>query len=482
VSPSKTRHSFATLEPANPASLIAAAADVALLVDEKGVIRDVSVANTDMAALGSADWVGRRWTETVTIESRPKVEALLQSAGASVGVPASGTAPARAWRHVNHSSREGANVPVLYSTVPAGPPGQILAIGRDLRQLAEVQQRLIAAQQSLERDYLRLRQMEVRYRVLFQAVSEALLIVDAATLKVVEANPAATEVFGETARKLVGRPIVDCFDPDSHATLRALLENVRSPRRTEAARLRLASGVPDVAVSAATFRQDSQTLYVVRVTPPGTLESEPASAPGRRALLAAVHDAPDALVVTDPSGRILYANASFVQLVQFEAVEQVMGQPIDRWLGRSGVDVAVLLSTVRHGEAVRLFPTVVRAQDGGETQVEISASSGAGDDAQPWLGFLIRDVGRRLPTTPERAANGIGRPVEQLTELVGRVPLKDIVSETTDLIEQLCIEAALKLTRDNRAAAAEMLGLSRQSLYVKLRRYGLGDYPAEAQD
>jgi DNA-binding NtrC family response regulator len=65
--------------------------------------------------------------------------------------------------------------------------------------------------------------------------------------------------------------------------------------------------------------------------------------------------------------------------------------------------------------------------------------------------------------------------VEQLTELVGRVSLKDLVRETTDVIERLCIEAALELTRDNRASAAEMLGLSRQSLYVKLRRYGLGD-------
>ena len=63
----------------------------------------------------------------------------------------------------------------------------------------------------------------------------------------------------------------------------------------------------------------------------------------------------------------------------------------------------------------------------------------------------------------------------QLTELVGRVPMKDIVGETTDLIEKRCIEAALELTRDNRASAAEILGLSRQSLYVKLRRFGMGD-------
>jgi DNA-binding NtrC family response regulator len=59
--------------------------------------------------------------------------------------------------------------------------------------------------------------------------------------------------------------------------------------------------------------------------------------------------------------------------------------------------------------------------------------------------------------------------------MVGRVPLKDLVRESTDLIEKLCIEAALELTGDNRASAAEVLGLSRQSLYAKLRRYGLGD-------
>ena len=42
-------------------------------------------------------------------------------------------------------------------------------------------------------------------------------------------------------------------------------------------------------------------------------------------------------------------------------------------------------------------------------------------------------------------------------------------------IERLCIETALELTGNNRASAAELLGLSRQSLYVKLRRYGLAD-------
>ncbi len=53
--------------------------------------------------------------------------------------------------------------------------------------------------------------------------------------------------------------------------------------------------------------------------------------------------------------------------------------------------------------------------------------------------------------------------------------LRDLVRETTDVIEKLCIEAALELSKDNRASAAQMLGLSRQSFYAKLRRYGLGE-------
>jgi transcriptional regulator PpsR len=118
---------------------------------------------------------------------------------------------------------------------------------------------------------------------------------------------------------------------------------------------------------------------------------------------------------------------------------------------------------------------------GSVVDVEVSAVSvTSGRDRA--FGFVIRDVGRRLGGGSLQAANAERpqpRTVEQLTELVGRVPLKDLVGETTDIIERLCIEAALELTQDNRAAAAEMLGLSRQSLYVKLRRHGLGDLPAD---
>jgi DNA-binding NtrC family response regulator len=89
------------------------------------------------------------------------------------------------------------------------------------------------------------------------------------------------------------------------------------------------------------------------------------------------------------------------------------------------------------------------------------------------LGFTVRNVEKRL-ATDLKTTRALPHSADELAELIGRVPLKDLVRETTDVIERLCIEAALKFTGDNRAAAAEMLGLSRQSLYAKLRRHGLG--------
>jgi transcriptional regulator PpsR len=186
---------------------------------------------------------------------------------------------------------------------------------------------------------------------------------------------------------------------------------------------------------------------------------------------------PDALVVCDGEGRILAANRSFLDLAQLASEEQARNEPLERWLGRPGVDMGVLSANLRQGGEVRLFATTLRGELGPSVEVEISATR-IGEAEAPAFAYAIRNVERRRAVEP-RDARALPRSVEQLTELVGRVSLKELVRETTDVIERLCIEAALELTRDNRASAAEMLGLSRQSLYVKLRRYGLGDLGGE---
>jgi len=449
------------------ARLVAASSDIALVLDKRGVIRDLVFGSEELEREVEGTWLGRSWADTVTPESRAAIEGLLQDEEAHTG---------GRWRQVLHPTRQGEPIPVRYSVVALADEQGLLAIGRDLQAVAALQQQLAESQQALERDYWRLRQMETRYRLLFQTASEAVLIVDASTQKIVEANPAAGQLLGERGRGVLGRVFPTGFDELGTQAVLGLLAAVRSAGRADEVRARLAGAPEQYHVSAALLRQENVTLYLVRLVAVGTGAGSPLPEAATK-LLKVVDSAPDGIVVTGADGRIISANAAFLDLAQLASEEQVRGVSLDHWLGRPGVDLNVLLANLRQHGAVRLFGTILRGEYGSSTEVEISAVA-VHNGERGGFGFVIRNVGRRV-SAEAPAGRELPRSVEQLTELVGRVPLKELVRESTDLIERLCIEAALELTGDNRASAAELLGLSRQSLYVKLRRYGLGDVAAE---
>ncbi len=463
------KQSLGNLDAEAAAKVISAVADVALVVDRDGVILDLSFSNEELPNEGYGQWLGQPWASIVTADSKPKVEALLRDAAAD---------SASTWRHLNHPSAFGPDVPILYSAIKVGRAGRIVAVGRNLRAASVMQQRLVEAQQSLERDYARLRHAETRYRLLFQMASEAILIVDGQTDRVVEANPVAVQLLGNSSKQVVGRQFPEDFHTASAPELKALLNSVRITGHGEDVPLRFADRGPEFRVTASLFRQDNNSHFLIRLSPLHAATQESATARARSTVLRALESSPDGFVVTEQNGRVLFANRAFIDLVQLATEDQVRGKSLDQWLGRPGVDLSVLIANLRQHGSVRLFATTLRGEFGTASEVEISAVLvEGGPDA--CLGFTIRGIDRRLATTPALRGRELPRSVEQLTELIGRVPLKDIVRETTDVIERLCIEAALDLTADNRASAAEMLGLSRQSLYVKLHRYGLGDLESD---
>lgn len=470
VKPFKSpRQYLGELDAEKASGLVLAASDVALVIDAKGVIRDLCLGTDELSEDGCGEWVGKPWAQTVTAESRGKVDALLREAGEN--------GPTR-WRHVNQQTAGGGDLPVLYATVPL-VKGRTLAVGRNLRAVATLQQRLVEAQQAMERDYARLRSAEMRYRLLFQTAPQAMLVVDAGTLRVLEANPQAVAALGEAGRDLVGTTFPDGLDADSTVAVQRLVASVRSAGRAEDIAVAAADGARRWTLSLALFRQENAPLLLVRLTPAGQPVAAAAPSTSQVALLELVEAFPDGLVVTDDEGTVISANAAFLELVQAPSEDAVRGQPLTRWVGRANVDVTLLLNNLQQHGAVRLFTTTLRGDLGLTAEVEISATI-VPDGGSRRYGFTLRNIGRRLAPDTRDGRGELPRSVGQLTELIGRVPLKDIVRQTTDVIERLCIESALELTGDNRASAAEMLGLSRQSLYVKLRRYGLGDLDAQS--
>jgi transcriptional regulator PpsR len=166
----------------------------------------------------------------------------------------------------------------------------------------------------------------------------------------------------------------------------------------------------------------------------------------------------------------LHINRAFLDLVQVGGKGSVVGESLQRWLGRPGADLKVLLANVERYGMVRTFTTTMQGELGTETEVEISATGNAETDFQH-VAVLIRDVSQRLPRTAHIPRAGVGS--APLTEQIGKTPLRQLIKEAVGEVERRYIEAALALTEDNRTAAAEILGLSRQSLYAKLNRYGI---------
>ena len=454
-------HVLGQLNPDEVAHIVQASADISLTLNRDGVIQSIAFGNPDLRSPNLEGWVGKNWLDVVTSESRPKIQALLQDANE--------TSLSR-FRQINVPSPGSADLPLLCATLKIGSTGQIIGLARDLGVSSLLQQRLVVAHRALERGSTRLRQLETRYRVLFEMASEAVIVLDANTFKIIEANPRAADLLGDSVKKLNGRLLMDYLTKGDRIQVQSLLSKVAYTSTVADLNTSIQSG-QEVYLSAAPFRNENQSLILVTLKRAGEfIDRQDSSA--QSLVIQALENAPDGFIVTNSAGKILTANQAFLRLIMSDKLEQILNESLDRWLERSSVDLRVMLSNLQEKGAIKLFATSIRDSFGTLHPVEISAVSVPYPHA--CLGFTIREVGSRIRSKiqPEES---ITRSSEELTQLVGRLPLKEIINETTDLIEQLCIKAALDLTRGNRVSASEMLGLSRQSLYIKLRKYNLSD-------
>lgn len=436
--------------------LLGTSADIALVI-ENGIVKDVALANAALISSGYAEaWIGKAWVDTVTIESKPKIEALLRLEP--------GDTP---WRQVNHMSQSALDVPVKYTTIPIHEGEQLVALGQDLSEISLLQQKLISAHQDLEKDYSRMRMAEGRYRLLFNTSSEAILIVNGEDWTIEEANSAAETITGQLHKDLVSSSITALFDPAAAGRINTLVASASTQGAAVQTDLALNTG-KRVSLSGSAFLENDQKRIIVRITEDG--ESQEAVKPNRP-LDTMIDHLPDGLVIADADQRILHINDTFAQSAQLSSSQDAKGDPLSTYLGRSSTDINVLYSTLRKNGLVRNFATMSRDRFGSEEKVEVSAVAAPTKSGVVYA-FSVRGVSRRLTQAP-RLDEKLPSASTDFTELVGRVPLKDIVNESTLLIERLCIEAALKISDNNRASAAEMLGLSRQGLYSKLKRVGL---------
>lgn len=440
--------------------ILATAADITLLVSPVLRVLAVLVSPTHRSFGQLADWEGQPLADILTDESRRKLEMRLDE------MEGGRTALAV---ELNHASQAVWEFPVRYSLHRLGPDGSLLMLGRDLRPLAEVQQQLVAAQLALERDYEAQRELDTRYRVLMETARDPVMLVSMASGRIADLNPAAGLLLGGSRAEMVGSAVAQEFDGRRRGEFLEALANVAAQDSATPVEVTARRSQRRVLVTPRLFRAAGERLLLCLFDPVGKA-AQPSDDLAEN-LQRLYHEGVDGIVFADGEGVIRAANEAFLNLTDASGIAAVRGRSIADYFVRGQVDLRVMLDNVKRTGQLRLYATRLITDFSGQIAVELSASW-LNDRPNPVLVLVVRDASRA--DALRRAGGGLpDEGARSVMELVGSSTLKDIVAETTDVIEKMCIETALELTRNNRVAAADMLGLSRQSLYVKLRKYGV---------
>ena len=447
--------------------IVATAADIAIVLSPGGTV--VSIATNPLnSAMGQVGhWEGRKISEFLAPDSERKVLNQLEAV-------ANGEKSRPDMIEVNQIDGAAWDFPVRYTLHQTGRDGRILMLGRDLRPIAELQQRLVRAQLALEKDYDAQRVFETRYRVLLEATSDALVLIDVVSGRILDLNRAAATLMGGTQQALIHSAFTQEFEGRRRSEFIDELCKTAQNGAAPALIVPLRRAAQDVLIVPTLFRNAGERVLLCRLADPAaTTAAAVRTDPLMDSLSDLYRSGRDAIVFTNADHQITHANDAFLSLMDVDSVADLRGRAMSDLLVRGSVDLKMVVDD----QQVSAYATRLISRYGSHVAVEISATPLTDATGAAGFGFVLRNVGQVGALRETASGSDLAAPnsdgMSRAVSLVGSAPLRDIVASMTDVIERQCIETAVELTGNNRVAAAEMLGLSRQSLYVKLRKYGL---------
>lgn len=444
-------------------NIILQAADIAVMTGEDGIVTGISV-NPDCPSLGCLDhWVGRPFDRFLTSESREKLALRLRRMKED---PDSVPRPIE----LNHTDNATWEFPVRYTLHRVVGQG-ILLLGRDMQPLAEVQQLLLREHQARERDQQRLRGGETYYRVVLEASETPMTLIDPETGRIQDINSAAAALLGTKPDTLAGTAFAQAFEGRRRGEFMETIRTAAEADHSKGVEVVARRNGRVVMVFPEFFRASGDLVLLCRIA---VVDERDAAGPELTQALAAFFAASsDAIVLTDANGVIRDANEAFLIMADAAQLRDVKEQSLSEFLSRGSVDLKLILEAASKSGRMRNYGAQIRSIVGTRAQVAISAACLRHRGGDLGFGLILREQMPNDFAAPEGAVAVSDEAMKNVMELVGTASLKELVSATSDVVEKMCIETAVQLTGNNRVAAAEMLGLSRQSLYVKLRKYGM---------
>lgn len=453
-------------DPTSVQNIVEQAADVVVYVSDSGDVAGISV-NPDCPSLGCLDhWVGRPFKNFLTVESKEKLDLRIEAMKADPDL----VPRALELNHVDNAAWE---FPIRYTMhrVYGGDGDEWLLLGRDMQPIAEVQQRLVAEQTARERDQQRLRGEQTFFHVILEASETPLVLVEPGKGRIRNLNSAAALLLGTKPDTLTGSSLAQAFDGRRREELIEAMRSAAGSREAKGIDLVARRNERDLKLYPEFFRAAGELYLLCRLfSADGDAGTAAESAQVMGALYAATSDA---IAITDNKGVIRDANEAFLTIADAAQLRDVRESNLSEFFVRGTVDMKLMLEAAAKQGVVGNYATQMVSIVGTRSSVDVSVARLRDPGGDLGFGFIIRNTTPNETIDSEVAAVVSDDAMRNVMDLVGTASLKELVSATSDVIEKLCIETAVQLTGNNRVAAAEMLGLSRQSLYVKLRKHGL---------
>jgi PAS domain S-box-containing protein len=356
--------------------------------------------------------------------------------------------------------------------IPAESYSQLVSPDEQLRAVSLFQQRSLSLEAEIvERQAVeeRLRISENRYRRLFEASKDGILLVDPHSGLITDANSFLVHLLGSTREQVVDRELWQVGLLPDQPTQQAFLRQVQQERvlRYEMLELATTAGDPCYLEWVSTLFQ-ANGHEVLQCTLRDITDRRRAEEV-RLHLAAIVSSSDDAILSKDLDGRITSWNAAAERMYGYSA-QDIVGQPVTLLFPQDSSDEFwQIMERIRRGERVDHFETTRVRRDGSLLSVSVTVSP-IKDSSGTIIGAsaIARDISKRRELEEQREAfvslvtHELKNP---LTALQGNIQLAQrLLTRLLSQAEQL-EEGQQQMLED----VLTMLGRSQQPLRVQQR-------------
>jgi PAS domain S-box-containing protein len=225
---------------------------------------------------------------------------------------------------------------------------------------------------------------------LFSVAVEAVIIVEATTQRIVQANPAAAKLMGTSQAALIGTRFLDALDRSSSEVVARSMEGALATGVGDPVTCKSSGGGAEVRVKASMFRAENQQFLLLNLA---SMTDDVTPIDSQSPVFDAIDNSSVGFLLTDSGLRIEYANQALVDMVELSPPAEMRGKSLARWLEFSPADLARLREQMLQRQATSVMTAHLRTERGSPLEVEVCAVAVPDGTVTCW-GFTVRELPR----------------------------------------------------------------------------------------